>query len=61
MMPVDLLIVEHRLIEKILKPMQEKREKMEETGVIDANFVIVAVDFFRTYADSIIMAKKKEY
>jgi hemerythrin-like domain-containing protein len=51
MLPVDLLVAEHRLIERIVKPMKEERERIAKTGLVDTNFIVRAVDFFRTYAD----------
>jgi hemerythrin-like domain-containing protein len=51
MLPVDLLVAEHRLIERIVKPIQEERERIAKTGKVETNFIIMAVDFFRTYAD----------
>lgn len=51
MLPVDILVAEHRLIERIIKPIQDETERMTETGIVETNFIIIAVDFFRTYAD----------
>ena len=51
MLPVDLLVEENRLIERIVKPTQKERERIMKTGNVDSNFIVKAGDFFRTYAD----------
>jgi hemerythrin-like domain-containing protein len=59
MLPVDLLVAEHRVIERIVKPMQEERERIAKTGLVDTNFIVRAVDFFRTYADQFHHGKEE--
>jgi hemerythrin-like domain-containing protein len=44
-------MVEHRLIERMIKTMKSKLAVMAETEKLDSNFIIVATDFLRTYAD----------
>lgn len=51
MLPVEILITEHRLIEKMVTFIGEKIKTMAESRQIDSNFIVLAVDFFRTYAD----------
>ncbi len=51
MLPVEILINEHRLIERFVKLVKQEMEKIVETQKIEPNFIVVAVDFFRTYAD----------
>ncbi len=51
MLPVEILIDEHRLIERFVKLLKKEMEKMIETQKVEPNFIVVAVDFFRTYAD----------
>ena len=46
-----MLVEEHRLIERIVNPMQVAKDRMSKTGTVDANFIVLAIDFFRTYAD----------
>lgn len=51
MLPVEILINEHRLIERFVKLVKKEMEKIVETQKVEPNFIVVAVDFFRTYAD----------
>ena len=44
-------MVEHRLIERMIKLLKAKHVAMAETEKLDLNFVVVTTDFFRTYAD----------
>ena len=45
------LMIEHRLIERLLVLIKDALEKAESSGKIDPLFVDTAVDFVRTYAD----------
>jgi len=49
--PVERLISEHRLIEQMIKLIQREIEVIKTTGKLEPDFIISAVDFFRTYAD----------
>lgn len=51
LLPIDALMQEHRLIERMIFQMRKELEKMQETKQVDSKFVDVAVDFFRVYAD----------
>ncbi len=51
MLPVDILIEEHRLIERFIKLIKQEMGRIAETQKVELNFIVVAVDFFRTYAD----------
>lgn len=51
MLPVEILINEHRLIKRFVKLIKKEMEKITETQKVEPNFIVVAVDFFRTYAD----------
>jgi hemerythrin-like domain-containing protein len=44
-------MVEHRLIERMIKLLKAKHVAMAETEKLDLNFVVVTTDFFRTCAD----------
>ncbi len=50
-LPIQRLMSEHRLIEKMVNLVQKENERIEASGRVDANFIVNAVDFFRTYAD----------
>ena len=45
------LMIEHRLIERMIYVIDRKLKLVEQTKEIDPLFVDVAVDFIRTYAD----------
>jgi hemerythrin-like domain-containing protein len=51
MLPVDLLMQEHRIIERMIPPIKKEIARMEETKEVNPNFIDVTVDFIRTYAD----------
>jgi hemerythrin-like domain-containing protein len=51
MLPVEVLISEHRLIEHAVAVLKKEQQKIATTSKVDPNFIVVAVDFFRTYAD----------
>jgi len=51
MMPIGPLMVEHRLIERMIDVIKGEIRKITETNKVDSSFVDVAVDLFRTYAD----------
>ena len=51
LLPIDALMQEHRLIERMIAQMQKEATRMEETKMVNAKFVDVAVDFIRVYAD----------
>jgi hemerythrin-like domain-containing protein len=51
MLPVDLLLHEHRIIERMVPPIKKELTRMEETKEVNPNFIDVTVDFIRTYAD----------
>jgi len=50
-MPIAPLMIEHRLIEKMIALMKTVILKIKEKQTIDLHFIDVAVDFIRTYAD----------
>lgn len=51
MMPIAPLMIEHRLIEKMIAVIKKETEKCRLEGKIDPAFIDLAVDFIRTYAD----------
>ena len=51
MLPIDALMQEHRLIERMTSQMRKEQAKMEEKDDVNAKFVDVVVDFIRVYAD----------
>jgi len=53
-------MIEHRLIEQMLKVVQGKLAQVEQTQAIDPNFVDAAVDFIRVYADQTHHGKEED-
>jgi hemerythrin-like domain-containing protein len=51
MMPIGPLMVEHRLIERMIALLGKESARIRATGRVDVEFVLSAVDFIRTYAD----------
>jgi len=60
MMPVGPLMVEHRLIERMIRVMQANLESISKEGKVDPAFVDTAVDFIRTYADRCHHGKEED-
>ena len=54
------LMVEHRLIERMIAAMQERVERLGHYGDIDPLFVDAAVDFIRVYADRTHHGKEED-
>ncbi len=54
------LMIEHRLIERMLAVIQYALVRAEKTGKIDPLFVDHAVDFIRTYADRTHHGKEED-
>jgi len=50
-LPVDILVNEHKLILQAVDSVNRESEKIQTTKTLNPNFITIAVDFFRTYAD----------
>jgi len=51
MLPVEALMQEHRIIERMIPPFKKEAVRLEESKKVNAKFIETAVDFIRTYAD----------
>jgi hemerythrin-like domain-containing protein len=51
MLPIAPLMIEHRLIERMVKLMKAELVRMEEENVVNSGFIDTTVDFLRTYVD----------
>ena len=51
MLAVGPMMVEHRLIERMITLVADEARRIRATGRVRADFALSAVDFFRTYAD----------
>jgi hemerythrin-like domain-containing protein len=54
------LMVEHRLIERMIVIIQEARGRIESEGEVDPVLIDTAVDFIRTYADRTHHGKEED-
>ena len=60
MMPIGPLMIEHRLIERVIKVLPEMSKRMKESGEIEPNLIDTTVDFIRMYADRTHHGKEEE-
>lgn len=51
MLPVGPMMVEHRLIERMIALLQREAKEIRGRGHVNTDFILSAVDFIRTYAD----------
>jgi len=60
MMPIGPLMIEHRLIERMIDVMREELKIFEKEQKLNPEFVEMAVDFIRTYADRCHHGKEED-
>jgi hemerythrin-like domain-containing protein len=60
MMPIGPLMIEHRLIERMIDVMREELGIFEREKKLDPEFLEMAVDFIRTYADRCHHGKEED-
>jgi hemerythrin-like domain-containing protein len=60
MKPIGPLMREHKLIERMVNLLGIKLTQMSETKKVDVAFLMIAVDFFRTYADRTHHGKEED-
>ncbi len=60
MKPTGPLMIEHRLIERMIRILSREAALIEETGEIRTGFVETAMDFIRTYADQTHHGKEED-
>ena len=51
MKPIGSLMIEHRVIERMLALLNQELSKILKEGKVDSPVIDVAIDFFTTYAD----------
>ena len=51
MLPIDALMQEHRLIDRVISQMRKEVARMEEKNDVNSKFVDAVVDFIKVYAD----------
>jgi hemerythrin-like domain-containing protein len=60
MLPIGPLMIEHRLIERMISVMREELQLLEKGKAVDTAFIVTAVDFIRTYADRCHHGKEED-
>ena len=60
MLPIGPLMIEHRLIERMIRLMADELHQMEARTRADPAFIDVAVDFIRSYADRCHHGKEED-
>lgn len=60
MMPIGPLMIEHRLIERMIEVMKRQLQEWETEPTMDPSFIETAVDFIRTYADRCHHGKEED-
>ncbi len=60
MKPIGPLMIEHRLIERMIRVMNVEIRKMTDARKVDTVFIAACVDFFRTYADRTHHGKEED-
>lgn len=58
-MPIGLLMMEHRLIERMIALMEKEVERIKKEKRANFEFIEKAVDFIRTYADRLHHGKEE--
>jgi hemerythrin-like domain-containing protein len=60
MQPIGPLMIEHRLIERMIGLIEKKMREMKEYKRVQPDFIDVAVDFIQTYADRTHHGKEED-
>jgi len=60
MLPVGPLMVEHRLIERMIALMGREAKQIRASGRVDTDFVLTAIEFIRLYADRLHHGKEED-
>jgi hemerythrin-like domain-containing protein len=60
MLPIGPLMIEHRLIEKMIAVIKKVIARSEQQGKINPEFIDLAVDFIRMYADRCHHGKEED-
>ncbi|MHB8280175.1 MAG: hemerythrin domain-containing protein [Candidatus Humimicrobiaceae bacterium] len=60
MLPIKLLVKEHRLIERLIALMQKEGVRIKEEKLTDIDFIDNCIDFIETYADGCHQGKEED-
>ena len=59
-MPIGYLMIEHRLIERMVNLLKAELQRIEEKNKADLDFINAGIDFIRTYADKCHHGKEED-
>ena len=60
MLPIASLMIEHRIIERMIGLIKDELDRIDSTKQINPIFIDTAVDFIRTYADKVHHGKEED-
>jgi hemerythrin-like domain-containing protein len=60
MLPIAPLMIEHRLIERMIEVFRNRLNQFKKNKIVDTNFIVVSVDFIRMYADRCHHGKEED-
>ena len=60
MMPIAPLMIEHRLIERMIRLMDKEADRIRQGGRPDVDLINMVIDFIRTYADKLHHGKEED-
>ncbi len=60
MKPTGPLMIEHRLIERMLALFADEKHRISDAGTVDDRFLDISLDFFRTYVDKFHHGKEED-
>ena len=60
MLPVAPLMIEHRLIERMIKFMDKEVSRIKQNNAPDTDLIDTAIDFIKTYADKLHHGKEED-
>lgn len=59
-MPIGILMIEHRIIERLINLMDAQAEEADKENKINPDFLVFAIDFLKTYADKCHHGKEED-
>jgi hemerythrin-like domain-containing protein len=59
-LPIGPLMIEHRLIERMISVMGKELERIRKDGTVNPKFIDIATNFIRTYADQCHHGKEEK-
>ena len=60
MLPIGSLMIEHRLIERLIALIEKEGDKIKKDNLTDIDFIDDCIDFIRTYADRCHHGKEED-